>query len=60
MKWRYLPAELQRTAATPDASTLHAMQRGAERAGWPAVSQALSRYPLTLEQESLLPQLPSP
>lgn len=57
LPWRMspdaLPADVAYAAATPGASTLAAMQRWAERAGWPAVAAALARQPVTLEQERL-------
>ncbi|WP_155953059.1 Wadjet anti-phage system protein JetD domain-containing protein [Pseudoxanthomonas suwonensis] len=53
-----LPPACVRDARVPDASTLAAMVRWAERAGWEAVAQALRRRPLTLEQESLPAALP--
>lgn len=53
-----LPADMVSAAAVPSAATLAAMQRGAQRAGWPALAAALAQQPLTLEQERLDPVLP--
>lgn len=53
-----VPTQARRHVDAPSPSTLTAMRRFAERAGWPALADALQRDPLQLEQESLDPVLP--
>lgn len=60
--WLMSPEEVSPIAripmASPSSSTLAAITRWAEKAGWAAVAGELLRYPIELEQESIDPVLP--
>ena len=60
--WMMSPADLPPDAPgarEPTAASLARMCRWAERAGWNVVAEALRRRPVQLEQESLVPLLPT-
>lgn len=54
-----LPPDIVAAAPRASAATSAAMQRWAERAGWPGIAQALAQHGITLEQERLVATLPS-
>jgi hypothetical protein len=60
--WRMSPEEIPRTlhGAPPSSAVLRNMLRSANQTGWSSVVDALQRTPLTLEQEALDPEVPTP
>lgn len=50
-----LSDEMRATAGHAELGVVARMQASAQRAGWPAVAEALARHPLLLEQEALMP-----